>query len=247
MRIVSAIGGGVALFVLFGAVAIGIFAIAAAAAKKRREAYLLLGQKLGMQVDFADAIGLRSSGFGLFDDGHSRKVSALLRGPDEGAFANELRCAFEYQYTTGSGDSQQTYQFIGAMLPIPANVPRLTIGREVFGRKLLSALGMGDIELESAEFNAAFRIAGAGQKLAFAALDGRLQEWLSVRAGDGWTNIEMLGSNVLVVQKGRDMNRIEGLLEFAEQFRDQIPTVVSEMYPRGTPASPESSHPGAPA
>ncbi|MGB2756166.1 MAG: hypothetical protein WBD02_00705 [Acidimicrobiia bacterium] len=248
--IVASTSGGVVFAFIILVVPAAIY-FGALAAKKRRERYAQLAAHLGMQLDFEDVVGIRESGFGLFDDGHSRKVVALLRGDDDGPGAGQLRCAFEYRYTTGSGDSEQVHRFLGAMLNVSARVPRMNIGREVLGGKLLGAIGMRDIEVESGEFNAAFRVKGEDEKLAFAVLDGALQEWLLAQQIVDWRNIELLGEHLLVVRSGNDIEMIPKVLDFAKQFRDRIPDVVSSMYPAAhavtppQPPLPPTQNPGA--
>ena len=222
-----------------------------AAAMEQDNAYFQLAERLGLQIDPGDLIGLGSCGFSLLDHGHSGRVIAILHGADDDAGAGRIRCAFEYRYKTGSGDLEKTHTFIGATLNISAMVPRLQIQRKGFDENLLGARGLRDVALESGEFNTAFRVAATDQKSAFAVLDGSLQEWLLARVNDPWLHIEKLGENVLVVHNGGDINVIPGLLEFTQQLRDLIPEVVSAMYPTSvasaSAATPSTTpEPGAP-
>ena len=235
LTITGSSGSAAPLFVL-GLLAVGGLAYYSyLSQQKRRQRFAELASQLGMQVERGDAIGLRQSGFGLFDDGRSRQVPILMRGPDAGAEHLGERCAFEYHYTTGSGKNREVHHFIAAMVNLPATVPPLDIGREHFGTTMLRAIGFSDIALESNEFNEAFRIKAADQQVAFAVLDGRLQEWLLAHRTMKWMNLELRGSRVLMVRSGLDIEGIPEMLTFLAQFRDQIPEVVSSMYPRAIP------------
>lgn len=202
--------------------------------KKRVAAWKSVGSQLGLHFAKGDPLDLRSSGFSLFDVGHSRKVSVTLQAPDAAPYSNQLRIVFSYIYVTGGGKNQQAHPFTGVLIPFPAMVPPLSIGREHFGG-WLSAFGFRDVELESASFNKRFRITAEVDRVAFSVLDGAMQEWLLQHASGSWSQIECRGTAVLVTRPGVKADGIEELLTFATEFRDRVPEVTRSMFPPPTP------------
>ncbi len=223
-------GGPGALFGLMLPI-MGVVAYFAWQAEQRRKAiWQSLATQFGMQYAAQDEMNVEGSAFSLFDRGHSRKVQCQIFGADTSPFEQGVRIASQYQYTTGSGDNKQTKYFICVMVNTPGHVPRVSIGRESIGTRLLGVVGIDDIELESTEFNERFRVTSNEQKAAFAILDGKMQEWLLAESGEGWDNIELVGSKMLLTCNGKDVEKISGLFTLAHEFRERIPTVVASLY-----------------
>ena len=93
---------------------------------------------------------------------------------------------------------------------------------------------MRDIEFESEAFNKRFNVRSPDKKFASDFLDARMIEWL-MQHGDGYA-FEVVGDEILCSCKRIGPLEMVPLLGTAKGFRDQVPRVVSELYPKAGPA-----------
>jgi hypothetical protein len=117
-----------------------------------------------------------------FGQGENRTSANILQGPYEGT---EM-VAFDYSYETSSTDSKghrskTTHRFGVCALRMPAPLPGLELGPESAFTRLAGHLGLGDVELESEDFNRRYRVKASDPKFAYDVLNPRTMEALLAR------------------------------------------------------------------
>ncbi|MEM7682545.1 MAG: hypothetical protein AAF288_11365 [Planctomycetota bacterium] len=100
----------------------------------------------------------RDAGFELFERGSARKA---VNGISGAAGDVEIE-AFDYRYTTGSGDDTQTHNLAVVGLRVPgAGLPAFSLQREHLGHKIASVFGAKDFDFEAhPDFSKRFHLRG---------------------------------------------------------------------------------------
>jgi len=171
--------------VFFGAlvvaILVGVVIAINIAAKKRREAFAALAQRLGLMFSsYRDPdMAKRFAFLNKLAQGSNRYAFNTLWGN----FAGHAIYAFDYHYETYSRDSegkQQTddHYFSCLILMLERPFPELTIGREGLLSKIAQSLGYDDINFESHEFSQAFCVRSRDKKFAYDFCNGRMMEYL---------------------------------------------------------------------
>lgn len=198
--------------------------------RQREMRSLALGQRLDFSLDDPfDTLGER---FSLLQKGDGRGVENVMWG-----FWHELEIrAFDYWYFEESSDSnghrsKSYYRFDCVITQVDARCPQLQISEENLFTRLADALTFRDIEFESEEFNRRFNVKGPDERFATAFCDARLMDWL-MEHGDGYA-FEVVGDRLLCWCKRVAPAEMVHLLGTAKAFREQIPVVVSSLYPKG--------------
>jgi hypothetical protein len=164
--------------------------------------------------------------FELFLKGRSRHSRYVMRRRD---FADSV---FDYRYTTGSGKNRRTWRFTCAIVAVPFSAPRLEIGPEGFWSGLGRLIGVRDVEIESPEFNDRYRVSCDDERFAVTLLDQRMITWmLSPESGSGSIRFEFLGTGLLCVSDPLPLEQQPGFLNWAASIRNQLPTVLNDLYP----------------
>lgn len=193
--------------------------------QRKRAAALALAAARGYEIDLDDKAP-PPQGFDLFGLGSSRKVSFHIwrnGSPDS---------AFQYRYTTGSGDNKTTHHRSCALIEVPFTAPHLTIGPEGFWSVVGRAIGVRDVEVESPEFNERYRVACDDERFAITLLDQRMIGWMiSPSSGGGVVKFEFGGRWMLCFGDQIDFEHLFGFLEWAQHARQNLPTVLTSLYP----------------
>lgn len=135
-----------------------------------------------------------------FGEGDHRRARNVLTGTWKGKpFAS-----FDYSYQTHTSDgkggtSTQTHRYAVSAVALPAYLPRLQVTPETLLTRFGNAVGLADIELESEDFNRAFRVHADDPKFASDVLSARTMQLLLSRTHLSW-RIE--GSDILCWQSG---------------------------------------------
>lgn len=135
-----------------------------------------------------------------FGNGSNRRARNVLTGQWKGhPFAS-----FDYSYEThtsnGQGGQQtETHYYAVSCVTLPTYLPRLQVTPENLLSRLGNALGLSDIELESEDFNRAFRVHANDPKFASDVLTARTMQMLLTRPRFSW-RIE--GSDILCWNQG---------------------------------------------
>jgi hypothetical protein len=169
------------MFAAFAALVIVLAIFGALAAKKRREAFAVLAQRLSLA--FAPGhdydIARRFAFVNKLAQGSNRYASNILSGQFRGHNVH----AFDYHYETHSTDSEGRHQthhhyFSCLILHLERAFPELTIAREGFFSKIAQSLGYDDIYFESHEFSRTFCVRSKDKKFAYDFCHVRLMEYL---------------------------------------------------------------------
>ena len=122
-----------------------------------------------------------------FGEGDHRRARNVLTGQWKGhPFAS-----FDYSYQTHSsngkgGQSTETHHFAVSSVQLPTYLPRLQVTPENLFTRLGNAVGLTDIELESEDFNRAFRVHANDPKFASDVLSARTMQMLLSRPHFSW-------------------------------------------------------------
>lgn len=167
-------------------VGVGVLIVVAAifghlAARKRRDAMLLLAARLGLRFDPSKdhVLAKRYQFLDKLRQGDNRYAFNILSGK----YKDQDVMAFDYHYETHSTDSKgnqetQHHYFSFFLLLMPVLFPELTIAREGFFSKVAQALGYDDIDFESHEFSRKFCVRSKDKKFAYDVCNARMMEYL---------------------------------------------------------------------
>jgi len=89
-----------------------------------------------------------------------------------------LRIPVSETHSDGKDTTTTTYQNLVVGVSTPGARPTLEITKEGLGQRFLGAIGFKDLQLESEEFNRAFKIKTAQNKFAYDVLHPRMMEWM---------------------------------------------------------------------
>src|SRR5688572_14200567 len=198
--------------------------------RQRELRSLALGQRLDFSLE--DPFDTLGEPFPLLQKGDGRGVENVMWG-----FWHELEVrAFDYWYYEESSDSEghrhKSYHRFNCLITlVEAQCPQLQISEEDLFTRLADVLTFRDIEFESEEFNRRFTVKGPDERFATAFCDARMMDWL-LRHGEGYA-FEVVGDRLLCWTKRVRPAQIVHLLGTAATFQEQIPAVVSSLYPRG--------------
>jgi hypothetical protein len=179
------------LFLLLLLGGVGLFAVVAVLgwlqASRRREAMFAFATQRGWNyLPDDDSLVDRWAGtpFGVGKSRHARNVI-------QGTWRGRSFVCFDYSYVTetGSGDnrSETTHHYGVLATDVPAYLPRVEVAPESWGTRLVSGIGLNrDLDLESHDFNQAFRVDASDPRVATAILTPRLMEQLLARPRHAW-------------------------------------------------------------
>jgi hypothetical protein len=197
---------------------------------RRRAGFARMAAQLHLTYSEEDPFGILGYPFTLLHRGDGRGVENVVHG----AWQEIDVIAFDYWYydesTNGNGSTSRSYhRFDCVLVPIEADCPRLTIGRESLLSSLADALSFHDIQFESEPFNDDFNVRCEVPKFANDLIDARMMEWL-MSIGSQHT-YEALGNRVLVAGPRIDPVGLTSLLGVARGFVQHVPKVVGSLYP----------------
>lgn len=162
--VIALIGVAVVLLVVF------IVVVSRRHERERTEELRRVAETAGLSfqpdADLEDVRSLAS--LDLFEHGHSKRVKNLMTGTLE-----ELQVRiFDYRYTTGGGQHQQTHTQTVVLLPsLKHSLPDLRMSPEGRLHKVAEAFGAQDIDIESSpEFSQKYVVKGADEEAVRTAL-----------------------------------------------------------------------------
>lgn len=193
------------VFVLVDLVVVGLMYVFWRAGKARRRMFEAWAARHGWRyADLDRDLAKRWKGT-PFGAGHARKATEVLAGQ----YAGRPALSFTYVWTVGGGKSETTHTAHVVVLFLPVSLPTLELTPEGFGTRVAKAFGGQDIQLESEDFNRAWRVESGDLRFAHQVLHPRLMHRLlepdfarrNVRIeGDailGWTGGRTVLDNVL--------------------------------------------------
>jgi hypothetical protein len=219
------------LFLIFAVVAGVVAFLRRQRTLERHEQLGALALAEGLDFSIDDPFDTLGEPFALLRRGDGRGVENVLWGEWKGL---QIR-AFDYWYyeesTDSKGHTSRSYSRFDCVLTrIDASGPALQISEENLFTRLADALTFRDIEFESEEFNRRFTVRG-DERFATAICDARMMDWL-LRHGDGYA-FEVVGDRLLCSCRRVAPAGMIHLFGTVKTFREQIPSVVSSLYPRG--------------
>lgn len=192
--------------------------------QQRREQLALFAMSKGWTFEPVDARGLAERWSDApFGQGHSRKASNVFTG----TIGGRPMIAFDYRYkittSNGKSSSTRTYHFGVSVIGLPAYLPRLDVLPENVLTRFGNALGLDDVELESEDFNRAFRVGGA-PKFAHDVLTPRVMELL---LRGGCPSLRITGTEIMGWDDERsDPGELIARVETLSQLVAAVPSFV---------------------
>lgn len=220
------------IFLLVGAVMLGIAYFSHLSESKRRQALAAFAAERGWQFDHHKDRGHddRYSQFAVFRRGDSRAAYNTLAGNIEIAGRTYPARMGDFTYKTGSGKSRSTHRISYLIVHSPfLAAPSLLIRPEGMFDRLLGAVGFEDINFESAEFSREFFVKSSDRRFAFDVVHPRMIEFL-LAASPPVIDFE---HGACCFTNGRSTWRVEDFphyLDFASRFFEQWPPhLVAEL------------------
>jgi len=193
----------------------------------------------GVQLADGDPLDAAHAPFELFHRGQLQEVERTLwRSGDK----HNVR-VFEYRYETVYGDQRdRSPLFSCATALVNASWPALLVAPSPLHpeREELD-VGGTDIQLESDEFNEAFRVHGPDQRFAYAFLDAGMQEFLLAK-GRAIT-LQVRGTWLLALTEHIPAELLPNLFPFVDDLLARIPSVVESLYPPPLPGGSDTPVP----
>ncbi|MDO8105928.1 hypothetical protein Q6348_01810 [Isoptericola sp. b441] len=157
-----------------------------------------------------------------FGEGRSRRVGELIAG----AYGERPASSFAYRYTTGSGKNRRTHTYWVVTMGMPTWLPGLQLTHQGLGARIVTTFGGQDLEFESEDFNAAWRVEARDAKFAHDVLHPRTLERL-VRPDAVGLNLRIEGSDLLCWSQGLpDTAALASRLGVMRALIDGIPRYV---------------------
>jgi hypothetical protein len=160
-----------------------------------------------------------------FGRGDSRRARDVLSGVWQGREFVAFTYSFETSSGSGTDRSTTTHRYGVAVLSLPAFLPTLEVCPESFVHRALDAVGISDdLEMESEDFNRAFRVSSRDPKFASDVLSARVMERLLAGPRTPW-RIE--GTTVLSWDDGAlEIADVEARLPQLAAVIEAVPTFV---------------------
>lgn len=203
---------------------LGFLVVAILAERRRREALQRFAASRGWTYVDRDRELVRRYSGPPFGRGSSRQAHHVLRGSHEGRPVT----IFDYQYEESSGSgsdrSTTTYRFAVYAVDLGVRTPGLVVDPENLLERLAGRLLGTDIELESEEFNRAFRVNSPDRRFASAVLHPRMMEHLLRLPEVGW---RLEDDAMLLVERGQfDPADVDARLDMMDSVLDLVPEFV---------------------
>jgi hypothetical protein len=194
------------------------------AAQKRREAMMMLANRLGLGFDPGKdrSLASRFSFLKQLAQGSNRYAMNVLSGNYR---QNEI-LAFDYHYETTSTDEKgnqttEDHWFSCFLLTLPRSFPELTIRREGFFTKIAEVFGYQDINFESAEFSRTFNVRSPDKKFAYDVCNAQMMEYLLANRD---LSIEIESNVIALAFNSRlAVEQIEFNLQRLVEIRSRLP------------------------
>jgi hypothetical protein len=225
--------GGVAGFLVVAAICVAIAAVAIPwlLANRRREELAVVAARHGLEYSHHDPFGCTRVAFPLFRKGDGRIAEDVMWR--EQANGQALR-GFDFSYydesRDGAGNTVRSYRhFTCVMAQVDGAWPEVSISREGILEKALGLVGLGDIELESEEFNRRFALRSPDRRFAVTLVDARMIDFLL--STEAQFAFFVKGRWLLLVSEPVSSDMLPALMRLGEAFVQHIPRVVYELWP----------------
>jgi Protein of unknown function (DUF3137) len=155
-----------------------------------------------------------------FGEGHDQDAWYVMRGH----YGGLPSVVFDYRWVTGSGRDRTSHRAGAYAIGLPVALPWVHIRAERFMDMAARLVGGQDIELESEEFNRAFRVRAADVRLAYDLLNARTMEALL----DAQALTVQIGNRYLVatLDGGLDLEWVDYTLSLLAGMVERLPDFV---------------------
>ncbi|MCR1782976.1 hypothetical protein KVF89_10560 [Nocardioides carbamazepini] len=152
-----------------------------------------------------------------FGRGHGRRADNVLLGRYDGrSFA-----AFDYQYTTGSGEDSSRHAYSVVALSLGVRAPELAVGPTGTLRRWVDSLTGRDIEIGDPVFDAAFTVHSPAPAFAADVLLSDVRDVMRHHPALSW---RITGDSLLVIRSGAHAPaEIDAKLHLMDALLDRIP------------------------
>lgn len=198
---------------------------------RRAEDLAAVAARNGLDYSAHDPFGLTRVPFPLFRKGDGRVAKHVVwRQREDGLPTRAFDFSYFVETKDDTGQVRRTYtHFSCVMAQVDGSWPDVTIQRSGFLAKALSLVGLGDIEVESEEFNRLFSLRSPDRRFAITLVDARMIDFLvSTEASFAFA---MKGRWVLLASNPVEPAMVPALMRVAETFVAHIPRVVYELWP----------------
>ncbi len=217
------------LFGLFLLVVVGVAVLGYLQAKRRREGLAAFAAGRGWTYEEEDESLVDRFEGAPFGTGQDREATNVIRGTAH----DRPMVAFDYSYVTtrtstdANGHTRTdrtTHRFSVIALGTGAVMPALSVAPEGMISRFFGRLTNSDIELESEEFNRAFRVTCPNRRFASDVLHPRMMELLLQWPDLSW---RFDADSLLAVRSGsHDEQEIDATLVALDAILDNVPDFV---------------------
>jgi hypothetical protein len=199
--------------------------------QRRREDLAAVAARHGLRYSHLDPFGCTRVAFPLFRKGDGRMAENLVwRERADGLSTRAFDFSYYVETRDDLGRVQRHHQrFSCAMAQIDGSWPEVSIHREGLIEKALGLVGLGDIQLESEEFNRRFTLRSPDRRFAVTLVDARMIDFLLTT--EAQFAFAVKGRWLLVASDPVEPSLVPALMRVAETFVEHIPRVVYELWP----------------
>jgi hypothetical protein len=219
------------LFAVAACVVIGVVLIPWALRQRGGESLASVAVRNGLEHSAVDPFGSTRVAFPLFRKGDGRQAQNVVWRKRADGLATR---AFDFSYFVEMKDDFGQVRrihthFSCVMAQVDGAWPEVSITREGFVERALDLVGLGDIELESDEFNRRFALRSPDRRFAVTLVDARMIDFLlSTEARFAFF---VKGRWVLLVSDPVRPSMVPALMRMTEAFVENVPRVVYELWP----------------
>ncbi len=215
-------------------VVLGFMGVAVHLEKKRTATLEQVAQEMGLEFlpNGDSSLEERMKSFQLFNQGRARKFRNLIIGEtDEVSLA-----VFDYQYTTGSGKSSNTWrQTVAALQSRKLDIPSFSMRPEGLFDRIGGVFGMQDIDFNShPEFSKMFVLKSQDEPAVRDFFDEAVLSFFETKKG---ISIEAVPFRLIIYQSSKRLSP-QQLKTFLEQAYQVYGVFVDRLAaPNGKPSS----------
>jgi len=199
--------------------------------QRRREDLAAVAARYGLEHSHLDPFGCTRVAFPLFRKGDGRLAENVVwRDRADGLPIRAFDFSYYHERRDDAGNVTRSHKhFSCVMAQVDGAWPEVSITREGILEKALDLVGLGDIELESGEFNRLFALRSPDRRFAVTLVDARMIDFLlSTHAQLAFF---VKGRWVLIVSEPVSPELVPALIAVGERFVEHIPRVVYELWP----------------
>lgn len=199
--------------------------------RRRTEDLASVAARNGLQHSRVDPFGCARVAFPLFRKGDGQVAENVVwRERPDGLSSR----AFDFSYYVETRDDYGRVRrvftrFSCVMVQVDGAWPEVAIQRSGLLDRALNLVGLGDIQLESDEFNRRFSLRSPDRRFAVTLVDARMIDFLL--SIDARVAFAVKGRWVLLTADPVEPPLVPALMRVAEAFLDNVPRVVYELWP----------------